>query len=921
MTTARTTPVTVTEPERVLLLSASTVDELSGALAVADAELLARTQHEHAARGPRLGVVDPTEKRLAMARKIVPKGRAMRGRNDIWFSPEPLLAGRTGGVGFVFPGLEAEFAPRVDDVADLVGLPVPDLGTQTLGRHGAAVLGVGRVLDAALRRLGIEPDAVAGHSVGEWTAMIAGGLFSGADFDEMLTRTDLDALQVPGVEFAVLGCPADRAAAELVGREDLVISHENSTNQTVVCGPADQVDELVAVLRAQSVICQLLPFRSGFHTPMLAPYLKHFEDGVPGLRINPARVPVWSATTGEPFPSDVDTVRQLCVRHLLEPVRFRSVVLGMHAAGVRAFVQVGPGQLGTLIDDTLRDHEHLTVAANSAQRKGIDQLRRVATALWAEAGNPDFGKLRQSEPVGMGRLREFGSRLPVLAQLDALIAETESSVAAVLAAAERGPAPQPVLDSMLRVSTGTMPYLLDHCFAAQRPNWPDEDDLRPVVPATTVIKHMVDAAARSAPGRLVLGLDTVRLKRWLVASPAVDVPIEVRPLDANRVAVQVGDYADATVVFGDRYEPAAVWPIPAGERTPELSAEQLYRDRWLFHGPSFQGITRSVAISERHMRAEITVPSAPGALLDNVGQVIGQWMAETHPLRWIAFPVTIRRIRFHQAEPEIGSTVDCAVRITDLTEDAVTADAVVSRGGQAAITISGWDDRRFDSGPEISAVHRFPDTSTLAQRRPAGWWLVAERWPTLASREFVLHKYLGATEHEQYLACAPPSRRHWLLERIACKDAVRGWLWDRGAGPLYPGELHVDPDGRVHGRHGAAVPALNVAVAHCAELAVAVIGQRPVIEIAEVTVAALGRKDFTAAEAELLDRSREATGDGLAEALARFATACSVAERAGLPDHSAVHTELVGSPHGLPARQYVVAWTTSAASTIPKEEL
>lgn len=894
-------PVTVTESERTLLLSATSVDALALMLDASDTDLLALPQRLHAARGPRLGIVDPTRKRLALARKVVANGRALRGRNDIWFSPTPLLTGHRSGVAFVFPGLEAEFAPRVEDVAQLLGMPVPDLGTQTVGRHGAAVLGVGRLLDAALRRLAIIPDALAGHSVGEWTAMIAGGIFTGSDFDAMIARTDLDSLQVPGVEFAVLGCPADRVAAELATRPELVVSHENSTNQTVVCGPAEEVGELVEHLRGQAVICQLLPFRSGFHTPMLEPFLAPFKAGVPSLHMHPASTPVWSATTASPFPTDLAAVRRLCVRHLLEPVRFRALIQRLHESGIRVFVQAGPGQLGSLIDDNLRDHDHLTVAANSAHRNGIDQLRRVATALWTEGGSPDFGQLR---PTGLALLRDLGAHRPELAELNALVEETAAAVAAVLAAADRWPGGHrsPVtLDATLDVSTKAMPYLLDHCFAEQRADWPDEVDRRPVVPATAMIRHLMDAAQLAAPGRVAVGVDDVQLRRWLEAAPAKEVRIEVRPIDDNRVTVRLGDYAEAVVLLGDSYDtgPVAVWTQPVGERPPALTAEQLYAERWLFHGPRYQGITRSVAISEHGVRAEITVPDAPGALLDNVGQVIGQWMAETHPERWIAFPMSIDRIRFHSKEPHAGSTVDCVVRITGITHDTVRADAVVTSAGRPLVSISGWTDRRFDSDASISAVHRFPATSTLSERRDGGWWLTTERWPALASREFCLRKYLAAAEQADYERCAPPDRRGWLLARIAIKDAVRGWMWDHGAGPLFPAEILVDEDNNVAGRHGLLVPALDIEVAQCGEVAVAMVGSA--IEVAEVSATAFGGHDLTAEESASLDRSRAITGEPLAPALARLLTARALAARTGLP----VHTELVGDP----ARQYVVAWT------------
>ena len=71
---------------------------------------------------------------------------------------------------------------------------------------------LGRLLDTALRRLAVAPDAVAGHSVGEWTAMAAGGIHAADEVDAFLAGFDPDALRVPGVVFAVLGAPADTGA-------------------------------------------------------------------------------------------------------------------------------------------------------------------------------------------------------------------------------------------------------------------------------------------------------------------------------------------------------------------------------------------------------------------------------------------------------------------------------------------------------------------------------------------------------------------------------------------------------------------------------------------------------------------------------------------------------------------------------------
>lgn len=937
-----------TQADRMLHLSADSPAALAALLNVPDEELLATATLPGAeAGGCRLGIVAPNAKRLGLARKLVASGKAWRGRNDIWFSPRPLLSG-AGGIAFLFPGLEAEFAPQVDDVAEWLGVAAPVSDLDSVGHHAAGVIAVSRMLDDALRRLDIRPAALAGHSIGEWTAMLGGNMMGHTSTTELFSRIDLDAILVRGFDFGVLGCPVKRVVEALASRPELVISHENSTNQTVVCGPADTVADLVADFRARGVICQTLPFQSGFHTPMLRRNMAHFEAEIVTLPMSAADVPVWSATIAAPFPTDPAAIRELYVRHLLEPVRFRELTLAMYDAGIRVFVQVGPGQLGSLVDDTLRDHEHLTVAANSPHRPGLDQLRRLATAVWVEGGRPDFlalepgGRPRPiaitalapaAEPapeldlpadqvdlpasaLAMTQLDELGERFPLAAELSAFMREVADSVSAVLRASKTpAPSTRPVraqsarsvsaqpapTERVLQVSTAAMPYLLDHCFAPQRPDWPDETDRRPVVPATTMIQHMIDAAERTAPGRRAIGLDDVRLHRWLVAAPPQDVVVRTEPVDASRVRVNLGEHADAVVLLGEEYERPTTgeWPIEPGERPTALTAHDMYEQRWMFHGPQFQGITKSIGIWERGVRAELTVLDAPGALLDAVGQVFGQWLAEMEVNRPIAFPARINRIRFHGPQPPTGTAMGCAVRIREVKHELIEMDAQLTLAGRPMVSISGWQDVRLDSDQPAGAVNRFTQLSTLSERRSGGWWLIADRWPGLASREFYMYKYLAAEERAEYFACPPRERRHWLLRRFVVKDAVRGWLWDDGAGPLFPAEIAVRDQGpgrfAVSGRYGLRVPPLSVAVAECQEVAVAMV--RPAdqgdipnrIHVAEVVPGVD------------VDRAAVAAFD------------------LGTTHRRWVRAELVSNPDGLPSRQYVVAWTVGTTQETQEE--
>ncbi|SEC50983.1 Acyl transferase domain-containing protein [Streptomyces sp. 2231.1] len=1070
--------VSVAEPERVLLLAAGHPDGLAASLAADDTAVLAAgldPVRPHPDAGPvRLGVVDPTAKRLALARRVLAKGRAWQGRNDVWFRPGPLLGPAGGGrLAFVFPGLEGDFTPRTDDIAAHFGLaPVSDPGTgpdvrvDDVGRHGFGVVGVGRLLDRALRRMGVVPDAVAGHSVGEWTAMVAAGMYSAAEVDAFMADFDPDTVTVPGLAFAAVGASAAQVRAALAESwtgSGIVLSHDNAPRQSMVCGPDAAVEDFVRSFRARGVICQVLPFRSGFHTPMLEPYLAPIERAAERFRLHPPTVPVWSGTTAAPFPEAESAVRRLFVRHLLEPVRFRELVEALYADGHRVFVQTGPGRLTSLIGDTLGDRDHLAVAANSAHHGGLAQLRRAATALWAAgqavapavpaltpsprppvahlpyaqqpppgerpmpaehvparatasrppAGRPPVrldlgGALVSLDGPGLAALRAelrpvahtagvptaldgLATRFPAAAELTALLQDTADTAARLIAAHRRrstattAPAPtvparpetaaasrNPSTDTTpatppeaaagsavttLRVSPQTMPHLLDHCFFPQRPGWPEVADRWPVVPATTIVRHMTDAAERARPGLRAVAVHGARFDRWLTATPPVDVAVAVTPVPGHpdRVDVTFGPTARAVVELAPHHPaPPPPHPLPdAPERVPDHTAAQLYRDRWMFHGPGFQGLTELTAIGERHIRGVITAPAAPGALLDNVGQLLGYWIMATRTERTVVFPVQIGQLRFHGPHPAPGTKVRCLVRITSLTDTLLEADAELTVGGRVWAVLGGWQDRRFDNDPTTRPVERFPERHTLSEARPGGWALVHERWPDLASRELIMRNSLGGAERAEYAGRPPRGRRQWLLGRIAVKDAVRQWLWQHGEGPVFPAEIQVHNDelGRpyVTGVHGRTLPPLDVSLAHRAEAGVAIVRPHsprpgPGIDVEEVTdrdPATLGTA-LGPAELRLL-RDRSADGPG-AEALwfTRFwAAKEAVAKAEGVgfggrprdftvleaaPDGGrllvagrlerayTVHCAPVHNPPALPTRGYVVAWTTGPAA-------
>jgi len=855
----RVRPSSATD-EAVLRLAAATPGEMSVLLDAPDSALLEGAGKDPGDGPCRLAIVAPDARRLALARKVTTRATSWRGRSDIWFEPRPLLRG-PGQVAFLFPGLEPEFAPRIEGIAEAFGLPVPRLhreggGDRPMEEHSLDVIAVGRLLAAALNRLGIAPGVLAGHSLGEWTAMIVAGVYP--EIDEFIASMKPGMVQVPDVVYVTLGAHADRAAELIEALGGMVVTHDNCPRQSVVCGSAASAAAVLDRARAAGILAQPLPFRTGFHSPMYAPYVTKARQAVQQLEVHGPAVPIWSATSLARFPRDPDAVRELVLRHLVEPVRFRQLTELLHESGIRAFVQVGVGSLTGFVEDTLRDRDHLAVAATVPQRDGLAQLRRAAAALWAGGLDPDFGPLRASGPFRTPASRGVRLKLgvpfvrlagtvepihpsdtkvpgdhPVLAEFETLMAETARATDAVVTAMTRPPGAatrdRDEVTFVREFSLDTMPDVADHCLIPQPDGWPDFSDRFPVVPMTTLLEVMADAALAIAPGRVVIGFERISAMRWLTVAPAtttaVHAALDVPDPDPGRIRVRVRieGYASGFVLLAGGYPPA---PPPAteplrDEKPAPITATELYAGRWMFHGPRFAGVTDIATLAADGITGTVISLPARGGLLDSAGQLIGHWMQVSATVDRTVLPTGIRAIRFYSPQPPAGHRLDYTAWIREVTDTEMRADAELRTtdgqpgGGGVWCRIESWNTRRFATDDAIWQMKFAPGRTALSRRSPDGWNVLRERWPDTASREMTMRLYLNAAERDQYQRLNPLQQRRWLLGRIVTKDAVRRWLWDRGAGPLYPAELTVedtgDTDGGVRVRGPFRPPAVRAA--------------------------------------------------------------------------------------------------------------
>ena len=195
---------------------------------------------------------------------------------------------------------------------------------------------------------------VAGHSLGEYTALAAAGCLGLADAARLL-RLRGEAMQkaVPvgaGAMAALIG--ADLAQAEAIanaaaGDEVCVIGNDNAPGQVVISGATTAVERAVALAPDHGVKrAVMLPVSAPFHSPLLAPAAEAMEEAFQAVPFMPLAVPVVANVTARPV-HEAEDVPALLVRQVTAMVRWRESVLHMASEGVEALIEAGAGKVLT----------------------------------------------------------------------------------------------------------------------------------------------------------------------------------------------------------------------------------------------------------------------------------------------------------------------------------------------------------------------------------------------------------------------------------------------------------------------------------------------------------------------------------------------------------------------------------------------
>ncbi|MEH1868310.1 MAG: ACP S-malonyltransferase [Nostoc sp.] len=201
------------------------------------------------------------------------------------------------------------------------------------------------ILADLLRERGHQPDLVAGHSLGEYTALYIAGVFEWpAGLYLVKRRAELMDSSIDGMMAALINFDREQLEKVIAETPDVVIANDNSSAQVVISGTTEAVQAVMTQVKAKRAIP--LKVSGAFHSHLIAPAAAEFQDILESVEFQPANVPVLSNV--EPIPSiDAEILKQRLNKQMTGSVRWREISLQLPANGIQRVVEVGPGKVLT----------------------------------------------------------------------------------------------------------------------------------------------------------------------------------------------------------------------------------------------------------------------------------------------------------------------------------------------------------------------------------------------------------------------------------------------------------------------------------------------------------------------------------------------------------------------------------------------
>ncbi len=850
-----------------------------------------------------------------------------------------------------------------------------------------------------LQQLQVPASAVAGHSAGELMALWAAGCLDSDPMGMQQVVATMASLEKRGSsepDTLLLAVGAGRPELAGLIRElgvgaGVFLAMDNCPHQCVVVGRFQETSQVESALQARGIVCERLPFHRPYHTPLFEECMGPLRQMFEPAEFHAPRTTMYCCTTGKRFPDDPGAVRDLTLAHWTSPVEFVEMVRSMFADGARIFVETGPrGNLTAFVDDILRGQPVAAIAANVARRSGITQLNHLAGQLIAHEVPLrllHFHERRQPRtiawqpaPIAFATAAPTTGRAEVMKRylevMDEFLVLQQRVTEQFLASRGRQPPDShelqirgltpPARQSPDSATTDVAPWIMlgqvlhhepDHALVTRRCLHLDEDlyvhdhalggsevsRVDPaqhgssVLPMTFSLETMAEAAQTLLPHLKVIGVENVRLHRWIPFEDDVPTILEIRAQvlpaaeNGSRSCVKATIFdcghsldkpqepratVEAIVLLAPDYpEPPASEIVLTNERPCRITREFLYHS--MFHGALFRGVESTDRLGDREIEGSVRVPGRDNwfrstttpalvldpVLLDMTMHVLASWhLEQPDQAGRILLPFKLDRIEFFGPTAAPGSRVIARGRTDQETARHVrhSIEVLDEQGRMLYRMVGAWYWRFYMPFQGDINFHSPKDEYFLSARwqeadpSPAACCMFLEPPPDL--QQSLLQSAMARVtstpeELRQYFQLPDHAMRRieWLFTRLAAKDAVRMYWYLTHGRRLMPADLVLDLSesgvATIRPRDLAvkdAYPPTRVARAGSKMVSLASFQGRPGIALAVVS------SDAPALAADALDSEEltwlERLGSDRSETLLRFACARKVVAQALAPE-------------------------------------
>lgn len=246
---------------------------------------------------------------------------------------------------------QSEVQPQLELAEKILGWSIPEICqhpedkiSQTLYTQPSLYV-VETLLVDQLKQQGQSPDYVAGHSLGEYVALYAAGVF---DFETGLKlvkrRAELMNSAAGGQMAALIGFDREQLDQQIQQTENVVLANDNSAAQVVISGTPEAVDQVLANIKVKRAV--KLNVSGAFHSPLMAESATQFKQILDEITFNNAQIPILSNVDPTPK-TDATLLKQRLTQQMTGSVRWREICLQLSELGVKQVVEIGPGNVLT----------------------------------------------------------------------------------------------------------------------------------------------------------------------------------------------------------------------------------------------------------------------------------------------------------------------------------------------------------------------------------------------------------------------------------------------------------------------------------------------------------------------------------------------------------------------------------------------